>query len=296
MKKIIIITAIMLLAVSGFAQPNTRERKQHMAEENNKEVIARRTVQNHKSNGTARPEVHKHSMESTQTRSVQTYRNETNARRSNPKASQNSARTGNKTISTKRNTPKVQNHTGNKPHSGKNNMQGTVRTTERNHYTTPNRQHVRKNHVATAHHNPVRYNAKQYRVPKHANVNWSPQLYREYRSLYPDFHYWHYTPGYSIVTVPAYRAYFHIGELRNVYGRISDIWHSWETDEYNMYFGGTYPYHDFTVILSGKYARQFHSHPEVFFSGRYIWVTGLVSTFWGKPEIMVMRKHQVHLY
>ena len=63
-----------------------------------------------------------------------------------------------------------------------------------------------------------------------------------------------------------------------------------------MYFGGSYPYQDFTVVLPGSYARRFNRNPEMYFAGRYIWVTGLVSTFDGKPEIMVMRKSQVHLY
>ena len=114
--------------------------------------------------------------------------------------------------------------------------------------------------------------------------------------MYPDFHYWYYPVGYRIVTVPAYRAYFHMGEVRNVYGRIHEVWYSWSTDEYFLYFGGNYPYHDFTVILSGKHARRFSRHPEMFFTGQYLWVTGLVSNFDGKPEIIVMRRSQVHLY
>jgi len=121
-------------------------------------------------------------------------------------------------------------------------------------------------------------------------------MYREYRYIYPEFSYWYYPSGYRIVTVPSWNAYFHVGEVRNVYGRIHEVWYHWPSDEYYLYFGGTYPYQDFTVILSGSHARRFHRNPEAFFSGRYIWVTGLVSTFEGKPEIMVKRKHQVHLY
>ena len=146
------------------------------------------------------------------------------------------------------------------------------------------------------HHVPVKHMKRHYRSPRHVHVIWTPQMYREYRVIYPEFHYWYYPTGYRIITVPAYNAFFHIGDVRNVYGRVHEVWYSWSTDEYYLYFGGSYPYHDFTVILSGRDARRFDRYPEAFFAGRYIWVTGLVSTFEGKPEIMVKRTSQVHLY
>ncbi len=167
---------------------------------------------------------------------------------------------------------------------------------QRKHYTTPNRTPVRKVR-GVSNHAPVRFKkVHNYRSPSHVDVIWTHRMFREYRILYPEFRYWYYPVGYRIVTVPAYRAWFHIGEVRNVYGRVDEVWYSWANDEYHLYFGGAYPYHDFTVILSGRDARRFHRNPERFFGGRYIWVTGLVSTFEGKPEIMVMRRSQVHLY
>jgi hypothetical protein len=121
-------------------------------------------------------------------------------------------------------------------------------------------------------------------------------MYRDFRLIYPDFAYWYYPVGYRISTVPAYHAYMHFGEVRNIYGRVYDVWYSWSTDEYFLYFGNTYPYQDFTVIISGNQARRFSRSPEFFFEGRYIWVTGLVSIFDGKPEIIVRKKSQLHLY
>lgn len=121
-------------------------------------------------------------------------------------------------------------------------------------------------------------------------------MYREYRVLYPEFRYWYYPVGYRIVTIPAYRAYFHIGEVRNVYGMIHEVWYDRASDQYLLYFGGSYPHQDFTVILPGRQARRLHRHPQVFFPGQYVWVTGLLSSFDGKPEIMVHRASQVHLY
>jgi hypothetical protein len=121
-------------------------------------------------------------------------------------------------------------------------------------------------------------------------------MWREYRLLYPEFRYWYYPTGYTVLNIPAYHAWGHIGEVRNVYGRVHEVYYAWSTDEYYLYFGGQYPYQDFTVILKGRHARRFSRNPEYYFRGRSLWVTGLVSIFEGKPEIMVKRSHQVHLY
>jgi hypothetical protein len=182
--------------------------------------------------------------------------------------------------------------------TGKATPSHTRHADQRRHYATPDRRPVRKAHRGSVHHaHPVKYKkVYHYRVPGRCKVIWTPQMYREYRILYPEFHYWYYPTGYRIVTIPSWNAYYHVGEVRNVYGRVHEVWYDWRGDDYYLYFGGVYPYQDFTVIVPGRYARRFHRSPEAFFSGRYLWVTGLVSTFEGKPEIMVKRKHQVHLY
>ncbi|MFC2112713.1 hypothetical protein ACFLTA_05535 [Bacteroidota bacterium] len=337
MKKLSIITAIMLLAVTAFAQPNQRERERQKLQDHKSEASARRSVNNPKSNAVNRRTVQNHKSEVTARRPVEKSQMERNRKvyesgrhsvptpnnsaRSNNKRPSEVVRTTNKKVNTHTSSTRQATHGNTTAHRTKPNSynQEAVRSGDRkpvntgqngkgkgsygknNHrgdYVTPNRRHVRKPHNGNVHNTPVRYKTghTHYRVPGHVDVIWTRDMYREYRVLYPDYHYWYYPTGYRIVNVPAYRAYFHVGELRNVYGRIHEVWYSIETDEYYLYFGGNYPYQDFSVILSGKHARRFHRNPEVFFSGRYIWVTGLVSTFQGKPEIMVMRKHQVHLY
>jgi hypothetical protein len=307
MKKLSIITAILLLAVSAFSQPNSRARDRQKVQDHKSEASVRRTVNNPKSDVVTRRTVQNHKSEATRTKAVRSNRSAqtSNSRRSSPNTfANNNPRTGTK-VNTKgivRTTDQHRNVSGGQGNYNKDNSR-TSKSNVRNskgqkNYVTPNRRHVRNSHGNTAYHVPSRYKTKhqQYRVPKHANVTWSDRMYREYRVLYPDYHSWYYPTGYRIVTVPTYRAYFHIGEVRNVYGRIHEIWYSWKTDEYYLYFGNTYPYQDFTVILPGNQARRFNRNPELYFSGRYIWVTGLVSTFNGRPEIMVLRKHQVHLY
>ena len=180
---------------------------------------------------------------------------------------------------------------------GKQKPAGKVRTNKGN-YTPSNRKHVRNTNSGVKHYTPVKYRTvhQPYRVPEHNHVVWTHNMHREYRSWYPDFNYWYYPTGYRIVNVPFHNAYFHIGEVRNVYGRVSNVWYSWSTDEYYLYFGASYPYQNFTVIVEGRDARRLSRHPEAYFGGRYIWVTGLISTFEGKPEIMVKRNSQIHLY
>jgi hypothetical protein len=121
-------------------------------------------------------------------------------------------------------------------------------------------------------------------------------MYHDYVRWYPDYHYWYYPIGYRIRTVSAYDAAYHIGEVTNIYGIVHQTWYSPETDEYFLYFGAAYPYQDFTVIIPGRKARRISHRPERFFQGRHIWVTGLISLYEGKPEMIIKRTSQIHLY
>ena len=317
MKKIMIITGILLLALNASAQQNSRERSRQKVQDQRSEAAAVSKAQAQKANASAERRGHTNKTTSTAQRRATTHKSTATADRRTHTYKGNSSAPG-----TSRTTGKGDSRTSGKDYTrttGKGNTRdggkgytgtsgkGNTRTTgkgsntrhadQRRNYATPNRKRVQHTHGGSAYHTPVKYKkTHHYRAPRRTNVIWNPQMYREYRYIYPEFSYWYYPSGYRIVTVPSWNAYFHVGEVRNVYGRIHEVWYHWPSDEYYLYFGGTYPYQDFTVILSGSHARRFHRNPEAFFSGRYIWVTGLVSTFEGKPEIMVKRKHQVHLY
>jgi hypothetical protein len=165
-------------------------------------------------------------------------------------------------------------------------------------YQTPNRTvyHRHVTHVKRPRSLEYRRIYHAYRAPVHIHVVWTNRMYREYRLIYPEYRYWYYPVGYRINTISAYDAGFYIGEVMNVYGRINDVWYSRKTDEYFLHFGAPYPYHDFTVIIPGHEARHFARHPEFFFENRNIWVTGLISLYDGKPEMVVRKKYQIHLY
>ena len=295
MKKLIIITGIMLLAVTAFSQQNSRERTRKKVQDHKSETAVRRTSEKSQQ---SRTPAHHAERDISRTTSMKANSDRQKTSEVVRNAERKVYTHSNKKPENSKNKTRGNTYVTDKPGKGNHKPSGTVRGKERSTYATPNRRHVRNTHDAGTHYTPVKYKKvhHHYRSPRRTHVTWTPEMYREYRIMYPEFSYWYYPTGYRIVTVPAYNAWFHIGEVRNIYGRIHGAWYSWTTDEYYLYFGGTYPYQDFTVIIEGRDARRFSRHPELFFEGRYIWVTGLVSTFEGKPEIMVRRKSQIHLY
>jgi hypothetical protein len=319
MKKIIIITAILLFAISAHAQRTSKERTQHEPERQKSETIVRRSAeqkQNSRSQQattTRQASTRDISNENRSQTLKSTYekpqRGQVYTNNTGPKGRTEGDRTpnrgntgtynGNKPSPSKGTAGRYNGYKSPNNDSHRNNQSVRGNTVEhRKHYTTPNRQAVRSNHVNGYHYNPVRYRNVNYhyRVPNRVHVTWSNRMYHDYRIMYPEYRYWYYPIGYQIITVPSYNAYYHIGEVRNVYGRVNEVYYSWTTDEYHLYFGRDFPYHDFTVIIPGTNARWFDRYPEMFFQGRYMWVTGLLSTFEGRPELIVKIRNQIHLY
>jgi len=120
-------------------------------------------------------------------------------------------------------------------------------------------------------------------------------MYRDYRRWYPEYH-WRYNYGYRIQTISIFDAKYNLGEVAMVYGRVYATWYNKETDDYLLFFGGDYPYQQFTVVLPGRVARRFTWRPERYFLGEHLTVTGLITTFDGIPEIIVKNKRQLGLY
>jgi hypothetical protein len=87
-----------------------------------------------------------------------------------------------------------------------------------------------------------------------------------------------------------------MGDVMTVYGRVKEVFYSITTDEYFLYFGAYYPYHDFTVVMPGWMARQHSRRPERYFDNNYIAVTGLITSFEGKPEIVLKESFQLNFY
>ncbi len=135
-----------------------------------------------------------------------------------------------------------------------------------------------------------------YRAPITVEIYWTHGLYREYRAIYPFYNHWDYHYGARVLSIPAYDAGYHVGRFRSVYGRVHEVYYAPETDLYYLYFGAPYPYHDFSVVISRREARRFSNRPEWFFNGQYIIVTGVIAMYDDRPEIEVVRRSQIVRY
>jgi hypothetical protein len=131
--------------------------------------------------------------------------------------------------------------------------------------------------------------------PAYAEIYWTRNMYSDYCSWYPNY-YWRYDYGHRIQTISVFDAKYNLGEVAMVYGRVYATWHNRDTDDYLLFFGGDYPYQQFTVVLPGHIARKFSWRPEQFFLGVHLTITGLITTFDGIPEIIVKNRRQVATY
>lgn len=152
------------------------------------------------------------------------------------------------------------------------------------------------------HHYPVPPKTREYRrlhapYPAPAiNFYWTPEVRYEYIRLYPIIGYTKYPIGYRIENVSAYDAMHFRGEVVNVYGKVYEVYYSRYTDEYIMYFGAYFPYHDFTAVVPGEIARRYSPWPERYFAKEHLVISGLVSVYEAVPEITVRAGSQIRLY
>ena len=166
--------------------------------------------------------------------------------------------------------------------------------------TTTHRHQANRNTTYTYHkvhskkyNHAVRYD---YRIPVHIDVIWTSDMHRHYLNMYPNHHHWNHHYGYRIASVPAYKAGYFIGDVKNVYGRITDVFYSRESEEYLLYVGRYYPNQHFTIVVPGNIARRQSHRPGYYYMNQYVKVTGLITIFEGKPEIVVMRNSQINVY
>ncbi len=160
----------------------------------------------------------------------------------------------------------------------------------------------RSSHVAVhTYHKPPQsrtYRAYHYayRAPLNVNIIWTPAMQTHYVRMYPMVNHWNYNHGYQILNVSAYFAEYYMGDVTTVYGKVKEVYYSISTDEFFLYFGAYYPYQDFTVVMPGWIARQYSRRPDIYFEHNYLAVTGLITSFNGKPEIVVKESFQLNLY
>jgi hypothetical protein len=163
---------------------------------------------------------------------------------------------------------------------------------------------VRETRVVHHHHyvhQPIEYRRihYQYRAPRIVYISYTNYIYNDFMVFYPDHYYYinlSFTRNRRISALSAYDAMFHIGEVRKVYGIVSEVYYSELDDIYYLYMGAPFPYHDFSVIIEGHDYRR-HRFPSIFrLEGRHIWSLGLITEFDGKPEMLIRKPYQLGIY
>jgi hypothetical protein len=158
------------------------------------------------------------------------------------------------------------------------------------HYAYPTqRVKIHYHHNTFVNHYHVLY------YPSYGEIYWNRKMYRDYHRWYPGFH-WSYGYGHRIQTISIWDDKYNLGEVAMVYGRVYASWYNEETDDYLLFFGGDFPYQQFTAVVPGHVARKYSWRPARFFLGEHVTITGLITTYDGSPEIVVKDKRQLSLY
>ncbi len=316
MKKSVLILAMLLMAATAFTQTSRRTANSHKPareEQSKKHNTSQRRSASQVNKSTSFSNRNKAYQQQrrtsagssearqekrrtiTKTTAGITARPKGDFRRSNENAAGNRSRKATSVNNRKQSEHIATGHT--RPHGSVNSRTGRKYVT---HYKSPRLYHgtraVRHHYNKTPSSRLYRSRHFPYRIPGHFEIYWTAAMRREYIRIYPMVNTWRYPIGYRIQTISAYDALFYQGEVMNVYGKVYEVFYSRETDEYVLYFGAYYPYHDLSVVVPGWIARRMSRRPEVFFERRHVIVTGLITSFDDKPEIVVRNTGQLRIY
>jgi len=135
-----------------------------------------------------------------------------------------------------------------------------------------------------------------YPHPVHVNVIWTPTLLHRFMFYYPHWEHWRYDFGRHIEDISAYDAIDYAGSVKRVYGKVQEVYYSPEDQNYILYIGAPFPYHDMTIVIPRHIAKQISASPKWYFSEEHVWVIGLIEMWEGKPEIVVHDSDQIRRY
>jgi len=192
-------------------------------------------------------------------------------------------------ISNRDYTPVYRKEFRNSEHFGNNNFESHHVRIEHGNY----REYDRSRHFLPLN---VRRERFPFILPRIGCLIWSLELRNEYFQLYPEFRLRDYNYGYRVPFISAYDANEYVGEIATVYGDILAVEYSPENDEYYFYVGQYFPNQDFSVVVPGHIARNYSLNPESFFQGSHIAVSGLITSYNNRPEIVVKRAGQINRY
>jgi len=135
-----------------------------------------------------------------------------------------------------------------------------------------------------------------YRRPVHVHLVWTPTLFHRFMYYYPTHTYWDVDFGREIETISAYDAVGYVGTVRRVYGEVKEVFYSNEDNNYVLYIGQPFPYHDMSLVVPYEVMREITRNPRRYFEDRMIWSVGLINTWEGKPEMIIRDEEQIRRY
>ncbi len=89
----------------------------------------------------------------------------------------------------------------------------------------------------------------------------------------------------------------HIGERTTVYGPVVDTHYASESSGQPTFLNMGNPYPDlnrFTVVIWGENRGKFFQPPEDYYDGKTIYISGLIDSYNGVPQIEVTSLDQIH--
>lgn len=176
------------------------------------------------------------------------------------------------------------------------------------------------NHVEFRKHKKNSYTRRSNRGSSHGHINQYYHNKRKVRNLYYNYkrvpairmvfhprwhrfysaHYSSYSHGYMVNRrlnlISGHAAKYHTGEVAAVFGRVYETYYDEIQDEFYLYFGAPYPQSDFTVVVTGREARKMRRYSPRYFIGRDFIVSGLITHWNGKPEIVINYSSQLKRY
>ena len=92
-------------------------------------------------------------------------------------------------------------------------------------------------------------------------------------------------------------AHKYIGEIQTVCGTVASTKYAIRSRGQPTFLNlnRPYPNHIFTIVIWGADRYKFKNPPEIFLKGKTICVTGLITTYRGKPQIIVQDPSQINI-
>jgi hypothetical protein len=102
-------------------------------------------------------------------------------------------------------------------------------------------------------------------------------------------------PAPTPKAIPAAESQQHVGETATICGLVAGAryYQSPEGSRSYLNFDRPYPNQSFTAVIEAPNRAKFRRPPEVLFNGKTICVTGLVTTYSGRPQIVVENPSQI---